>query len=75
MSAGDQLTVTFPIHERSVFREIGDSAYELHLRGNTIVGAAPKGTIYPLYERQHLRQNHAPMKRVTRFVARNAPAW
>lgn len=75
LRCGDRLTVEFPIRERTVFREIGDGAYELQIRGNTVVGVAPKGTIYPLYERGHMRQDRAPMKRVVRFVPKDMPAW
>lgn len=63
------------MRERKLFKEIGDSAYDLDVRGFTVVGIAPKGAIYPLFEREHMRRGSAPMKRVERFVPRNAPQW
>ncbi|MDP7602665.1 MAG: glycoside hydrolase family 127 protein [Alphaproteobacteria bacterium] len=75
LSAGDRLTVTFPMHQQRLYRNIHEGTYELDIRGFTVVGIAPKGTIYPLYERDHMRANTAPMKRVERFVADASPAW
>ena len=63
------------MHQQRLYRNIHEGTYELDIRGFTVVGIAPKGTIYPLYERDHMRANTAPMKRVERFVADASPAW
>ena len=42
--------------------------YKLTYRGNTVVDIAPKGTIYPLYERDQMRRGQAPMAPYNRYV-------
>jgi hypothetical protein len=34
-------------------------------RGDTVVEISPKGTICPLYQREHFKQEKAPMKATT----------
>ena len=75
LEEGDRMEVEFPIRERSVYKEIGESPYEMTIKGNTVVGIDPPGSIYPLYEREHYRQGKAPLKTVSRFVSRDAILW
>jgi hypothetical protein len=42
--------------------------YRVTFRGNTVVNIDPKGTIYPIYEREAMRQGPAPMERCDRYV-------
>jgi hypothetical protein len=44
--------------------------FTCHFRGNTLVDIQPReqGLGYPLYRRDHLRQNNAPMVEVTRTI-------
>ena len=46
-------------------------------RGNTVVDVAPRKPTreYPLYERDVMKQNKAPMKKVTRFVTPVSIQW
>ena len=43
----------------------------MRFRGNDLVDIGPResGLGYPLYQRERYKQNTAPMKKVTRYVA------
>lgn len=51
--------------------------YALHFRGNTLVDISPRadGLGYPLYEREAMKAETAPMHRVERFVPATLPKW
>ena len=91
LKAGDAVTVEFPMREESLFREIGRIPYKLTLKGNTVVDIDPKswdrvndgvynelvsdGELCPLYQRDHYRQDKAPMKKLPRFVSNEIIKW
>lgn len=52
LKPGDQVTLMFPVPERSEHRVIGEIPYKLVLRGSNVVSIDPKGVVYPLYEDQ-----------------------
>ena len=52
LKRGDVVAVAFPVPERKVHRVIGGLPYALTLRGANVVSIEPRGTAYPLYERQ-----------------------
>ena len=72
---GDKLVVTFPIAERTVKETIGDVPYTLTIKGNTVTTIDPPGKVGPLYERAYYRANHAPMRKVSRFVSDETIVW
>ncbi len=69
VTAGDQVTVTFPIFERTDKVLIEKSTYTLLRKGNEVVSIAPQGINSPLYQRQFYRGNEPRMRTVTRFVS------
>ena len=75
LKRGDKVAVEFPMREMTLFREIGTVPYELTIKGNTVIDISPAGTIYPLYQRGHYRQNNAPSRKVTRFVSSDTIVW
>ena len=75
LTQGDEITVEFPMREFTVFKEIGERTYKLTIKGNTVINIDPEGTIYPLYQREHYRNNEAPRKKVTRFVPADTINW
>ena len=75
LNQGDEVTVEFPMREVTLFKQIGTAPYKLRIKGNTVVDISPKGTIYPLYQRDHYKQDKAPMKKVNRFVPEDQIAW
>ena len=75
LSAGDQVVVQFPMRETTLIKQIAEVPYTLKLRGNTVVDIEPKGKIYPLYQREHMMKDKAPIKKVTRFVSSDTILW
>lgn len=75
LSKGDRVTVTFPMREMTLFREIGARSYKLTIKGNTVINIDPPGTIYPLYQREFFRKDKAPLRKVTRFISSDTIKW
>ena len=79
LSAGDRLTVTFPIAERTYTYVVNrgtpvEESFECGFRASTLVSlrgsAELKSNDFPLYrDRESFRTDQAPMKPTTRFVA------
>ena len=73
----DVITLRFPVKETTASYTVNaqsetELVYSCTLRGSTLVDISPRDetpTSYPLYQRDHLRRDQAPMKEVTRFVA------
>ena len=75
VQARDQVTVTFPIAERTIETEIERSPYTLVLRGNEVVGIDPPGEHCPLYQRDHYRTGETRRRKMTRFVSQEQIFW
>jgi len=84
LKPGDQVVLEFPIRETTASYTVAsrtqdERTYRCTFRGSTLVDISPRDespTSYPLYLREHLRVDRAPMKTVTRFVAdRNLLHW
>jgi hypothetical protein len=71
----DQVTITFPMAEHSATFKLDTGEYTVTFKGNTVTGIDPKGIACPLYEREYYKQNEAPMKKVTRYVAPLVLDW
>ena len=52
LKAGDEVDLTFPVPERTLWRVLGRRPYKLTLRGSSVVAIDPSGVAYPLYQRQ-----------------------
>jgi hypothetical protein len=50
--AGDEIELTFPLPERTLYRVLGRRPYKLTLRGSNVVAIDPPGVAYPLYQHQ-----------------------
>lgn len=70
VNQGDEVTVSFPIQERTVKEFIGDKLYTLVIKGNTVVFINPPGKNCPLYQRNHYRENKVRWRKITRFVSK-----
>ena len=46
----DEVSIEFPMPERTLHRVIGRRPYKLTLRGSNVVAIDPPGVIYPLYQ-------------------------
>lgn len=85
VKAGDRVTLSFPIHERTIQRRvygaphetvIGGYEYEsITLKGNTVVHIDPPGKNYPYYQREKYRSNEAPLVKVERFLSDEKIDW
>ena len=75
----DVVTIEFPMVEQTVkYTHPFDKEYTISFKGNTVVDIAPRDenpTAYPLYLRDHYKQNTAPMKNVTRYVSPVSLDW
>jgi hypothetical protein len=52
LKARDEVELTFPLPERTLYRVLGRRPYKLTLRGSSVVAIDPPGAAYPLYHRQ-----------------------
>jgi hypothetical protein len=76
LRAGDTAVVTFPVPTYTTpARAIGDLSCTLTVKGNTVVEISPRGEGCPLYERERFKQDKAPMRKTTRFVAEESVLW
>ena len=82
MKPGDTLQLDFPVAEETVrLTALTDTdkesknpytTYEITFRGNTVVDISPRKEspdVYPIYLRDHMKKDKAPMKTKTRFVS------
>ena len=72
---GDVVEISFPISERTVRTNIGGAPYTLVIKGNDVVFIDPPGQYYPLYQRDHYRENHVRWVKRERFVANLELHW
>ena len=68
VEAGDLVSVTFPIYERTVETTIGEVPYSLIIKGNDVVSIDPPGKWYPFYQRAKYRENQVRWVTRERFV-------
>ncbi len=64
-----EVTITFPIAERTVQETIGARPYSLVLKGNDVVAIDPAGTHCPYYNRERYRIGEVQWKASARFVS------
>jgi len=76
LKPGEKIEITFPVQETTASytasaRTKDEQTYRGTFRGSTLVDISPRDeapTSYPLYLRDHLRGDTAPLRKVTRFV-------
>ena len=72
LKPGDDIRLEFPVRETVDRYTIDGKEYKVTFRGSTVVNISPHAAVpneYPLYLREDMRKDKAPMKQVTRFVA------
>ncbi|MBI2193804.1 MAG: glycoside hydrolase family 127 protein [Planctomycetes bacterium] len=75
VSPGDETTLTFSIAERTDKAWIEKVNYTLIRKGNEVVRIIPPGMIWPLYQREHYRENSTRWRKVERFVSNERICW
>jgi hypothetical protein len=76
LQPADVITLRFPVRETTARYTVNaqtdkQQVYTCTFRGSTLVDISPRDTSptsYPLYQREHLRADKAPLKKITRFV-------
>jgi hypothetical protein len=58
-----------------VSETIGDVAYNLEFKGNTVVSIDPPGKNGPLYQRRQYLATKAPLPEIDRFVPQQTINW
>ena len=80
---GDVIELRFPVAEESVQLTAhaltdDETVHKIEMRGNTVVDISPRDeepTVFPLYQRDHMKGDKAPTKAVTHTVDPNIPRW
>lgn len=52
LEGGDEVELTFPLPERTLYRVLGRRPFKLTLKGSNVVAIDPPGVAYPLYRSQ-----------------------
>lgn len=71
LKAGDEVTLTFPVPQTTQEYTLSSVKYQLVFRGSTVVDVSPRvedPKMYPIFKRDHMKANKAPMLNVKRFV-------
>jgi hypothetical protein len=71
LQSGDEVTLEFPVPERTIHRVIGRRPYKLTLRGSNVVEIDPPGVVYPLYR----DQPKGKLIPKTRFIPATKVTW
>jgi hypothetical protein len=53
--AGRTICVEYPLRKEKIAENIDGKEYVLDWRGNTVVGIEPRGSLYPIYERDDMK--------------------
>ena len=69
VKAGDVVSLTFPIAERTVEERLAGANYTMIIKGNSVVFIDPPGRYYSFYQRAHYRENKVRWVKRTRFVS------
>jgi len=75
VKAGEVVTLTFPIHVVTHTVYIEKERYDLVCKGNEIVGIWPPGTICPIFQRPHYREDTTRWRTIERFVSNEIFNW
>jgi hypothetical protein len=75
VKSGDKVSLMFPISERTVRTNLGGKPFTLVLKGNEVVFMDPPGKYYPLYQRDHYRENKVRWIQRERFAASTPFDW
>jgi DUF1680 family protein len=73
--AGQTVTITFPIYERTDKVTVLGEQYTLVRKGNDVVSIDPPGKYCPLYQRANYRNNEPEFRQLTRFVSSEQFPW
>ena len=58
---GDTVKIEYPLIPDVRTEQVNGTQYATEWKGDTVVGISPKGTIYPIFERDCMKKDTAPM--------------
>lgn len=61
LKRGQLLEITYPLRQETIAEIVADKEYHVRWRGDTVVHIAPQGQRYPLYERDWMERDAAPL--------------
>jgi len=77
LRSGDVVEVAFPIPEQKEKFVLDNQEYQAMFKGNTLVDIAPRveRPDYPIYMREHYRQNQVPVAARSHYVSAGIAWW
>lgn len=63
---GENITITFPVMERTSVEKAATLSYTVNWRGDDVVGISPKGTYYPLYNDRRIFEKTPMVEKLLR---------
>jgi DUF1680 family protein len=78
LAADEIVTISFPVQSRVEKAMLYGTEYTFQFRGNTVVEVQPRSRptgCYPMYVRDHMKADKAPMKTKKRFVSDMMIPW
>jgi len=57
----DHVIIQYPLKCEIIPETVNGAEYLAEWRGDTVVGINPKGSIYPIFEREHMKENNTPI--------------
>lgn len=61
LQPGQQALIAYPLRIAETIEQVSGSDYRVKWRGDTVVAAVPAGSVYPLYEREWMERDEAPL--------------
>lgn len=61
LKQNDYIKIHYPLRYAIIQESVNGADYAVEWKGDTVVGIEPKGEIYPIFERNHMKSNTAPM--------------
>jgi hypothetical protein len=58
---GDYIKIEYPLALNSKSETVNGTEYSVEWKGDTVIGINPKGEMYPIFERDCMKDNTAPM--------------
>ena len=57
----DNITIQYPLRHNIIPEVVNGTEYLAEWKGDTVAGINPKGKLYPLFEREYMKENTTPI--------------
>ena len=75
LKAGSEVTIEFPMVEKTLYRNYKSHEFIIKLRGFTVVDLQPHEDITPVFLRSHYEKSPAPKRAIQRFSTSEKITW